>query len=195
VSGYGDEGLLTFDWKHFPYEDYDAYLWSEEGLFKPNSTERVPDIISVQFGMHTCWHGHPAGLYDHLKEVNQSFIDRHVSGIPRLMREIKQAINRRPSFNTTVIIVTSGATMWKNGEAMDGCIDRINRVAVDAAHEQGFAVLERGEIERRLMYKSLYSSNPAILPEIHLTQPAQNIIATCLLHLLNCLFSYSTVSS
>lgn len=42
ISGYGDEGLLTFDWKHFPYEDYDDFLWGERGLFKPNSTERIP---------------------------------------------------------------------------------------------------------------------------------------------------------
>lgn len=141
--------------------------------------------------MHTCWHTHPAGLYaDHLKEVNQSMVSRHVSDIPRLMKDIKRAVNRRPSANTTVIIVTSGFTLYKNGESMDGCIERINRMAAEAAHEQGFAVLERGEIERRLMFKSLYSSNPALLPDIHLSQPAQNIIATCLLQLLNCLSSH-----
>ena len=27
VSGYQDEGLLTYDWKHFTYEDYDEWLF------------------------------------------------------------------------------------------------------------------------------------------------------------------------
>jgi hypothetical protein len=58
VSGYGDGGILTFDWKHFPYEDYDDYLWgnsptNSNGLwitgFDGEGTRR-PDILTIQTG-------------------------------------------------------------------------------------------------------------------------------------------------
>jgi hypothetical protein len=31
LSGYGPRGKITFDWKHFPYEDYDAWLYGDTG--------------------------------------------------------------------------------------------------------------------------------------------------------------------
>ncbi len=65
----------------------------------------------------------------------------------------------------------------------------MNRAAANAAHKQGFAVLERGEIERRFMFKSLETDRPYLTPEMHLAQPVQNIIATCLLNILTCLSS------
>jgi len=33
ISGFGNKGILTFDWKHFPYEDYDDWLWGDDGPF------------------------------------------------------------------------------------------------------------------------------------------------------------------
>lgn len=30
VSGFGSQGLLSFDWKHFPFEDYDSWFWGNE---------------------------------------------------------------------------------------------------------------------------------------------------------------------
>lgn len=59
VSGYGDKGLLTFDWKHFPFEDYDEYLFgSGDGLTSPGAwvtglpgePTRRPDILTIQSG-------------------------------------------------------------------------------------------------------------------------------------------------
>jgi hypothetical protein len=32
VSGFGSQGLLSFDWKHFPFEDYDSWFWGNEVL-------------------------------------------------------------------------------------------------------------------------------------------------------------------
>lgn len=188
VSGYGDEGLLTFDWKHFPYEDYDDYLWGKDGLWKDNSTERVPDILTVQFGLHSCWHAHPEGLYSHhLPSANKSMLLKHTEDVSKLFKAIDNAIKRRLQPAPLVIVLTSGWTYIPDGSNVDECIQRMNRVAATAAHAHGFAVLERGEIERRLMLKSLQSDSPIINPEIHLAQPAQNIIATCLLRMLNCL--------
>ena len=77
--------------------------------------------------------------------------------------------------------------MAQDGTTIDDCIARFNRASTDAAHNHRFAVLDRGEIERRLMFKSMYADQPNLLPDMHLAQPAQNIIATSLLHMITCL--------
>eukprot|EP01035_Chromulina_nebulosa_P019649 gene19649-25563_t len=146
VSGYGDEGLLTFDWKHFPYEDYDDYLFGNEGIFRNDTNIRIPDVLTIQFGLHTCFHAHP-----------------------------------------------EGASFIHNASNIEECIVTMNRITSDLAHDFGFAVLDRGEIERRLMYKSIHSKRPFLTPDTHLSPPAQNIIATCLLKLIDCLNSTKTL--
>lgn len=202
VSGFGEGGLLSFDWKHFPYEDYDEWLWSDEGPWIKGfhgEGNRRPDVLTVQFGMHSCWHASPQGLYSKdLTVMNTTMLEDHLAGVHKLMAAIRRAVDhpgpplkegendrRKP---VTVVIVTSGSSgMGENGTSIDDCILRFNRVAERAAHDQGFAVLERGEIERRLMYKSVYSESPILAPDMHLPQPGQNIIATCLTHLFTCL--------
>jgi len=190
VSGYGDEGLLTFDWKHFPYEDYDDFVWGEAGPWNSKQSERRPDILTIQTGMHSCWHAHPEGEFSaHLHEVNNSMIDSHAASLDKLMKAVRVAVDRPTNGTapTTVIVLTSGAVGMQNkGDSINNCILKYNRIAAAAAHAQGFAVLERGEIERRLLFKSIQSKGPFEF-DTHLTQPAQNIIATCLLSLMTCL--------
>ena len=54
--------------------------------------------------------------------------------------------------------------------------------------KQGFAVLEREEIERRLLFKGEhYIPTRNMKPNLHLESPAPNIIATALLTLISCL--------
>lgn len=202
VSGYGDKGVLSFDWKHFPYEDYDEYLWGTEGPWIkgfPGEGIRRPDVLTVQMGMHSCWHSNPEGLYSkHLHEVNTSMVEDHLNGIPKLMQSIRNAIDRDVTAASTVegaqqtrpmvIVVTSGsAGMELAGVSIDGCVQRFNRAATKAAHEYGFAVLDRGEIEHRLMHNSVWADKPILKADMHLPQPGQNLVATCLLHLMTCL--------
>ena len=195
VSGYGDEGLLTFDWKHFPYEDYDDYVWGESGPWSSKQSTRRPDILTIQTGMHSCWHAHPEGEFSaHLKETNTTLIETHAIAIHKLMKAVRSAIDRptNASTPTLVVISTSGAVGLLNkaeqykADGINNCILRFNRIVAEAAHAHGFAVLERGEIERRLLYKSIQFRGPFEI-ETHLAQPAQNIIATCLLSMFNCL--------
>jgi hypothetical protein len=47
--------------------------------------------------------------------------------------------------------------------------------------------LDRGEIERRLMHKSMHADSPNLTPDMHLAPPTQNIVATSLLKMLSCL--------
>lgn len=71
---------------------------------------------------------------------------------------------------------------------IDACSWRFNRLLAKAAHTQGFVVLEREEIERRLQFKSEH--NPvfkSMKPGLHLENPSPQIIATSLLSLISCL--------
>lgn len=44
LSGYGPNGKLTYDWKHFPYEDYDEWLFSNEGMWGNNRTKSTDNL-------------------------------------------------------------------------------------------------------------------------------------------------------
>jgi hypothetical protein len=143
--------------------------------------------------MHTCWHTHPQGLYStELSDVNYTMIDLHLADLTKLMQNVRNAIDISNTITggngtRTVVILTSGVTYAENASQIDECIMRFNRVVETEAHKYGFAVLERGEIERRLLFKSLYSKKPYLTPVMHLPQPAQNLIATCLLSMFSCL--------
>ena len=116
-------------------------------------------------------------------------INKHLKDIPILMEAIRHAIYYSKSNNSNPIVIfsTSGSTGVENSALMDECILKFNRAVSDYAHAYGFFVLERGEIERRIIYKSIQNDVPYIKLDMHLPQPAQNIIATCLLKLIDCL--------
>ena len=44
LSGYGKQGKLTYDWKHFPWEDYDQWLFSNQGMWGNNNTESLKNL-------------------------------------------------------------------------------------------------------------------------------------------------------
>eukprot|EP00428_Durinskia_dybowskii_P070363 CAMPEP_0170414504 /NCGR_PEP_ID=MMETSP0117_2-20130122/32102_1 /TAXON_ID=400756 /ORGANISM="Durinskia baltica, Strain CSIRO CS-38" /LENGTH=176 /DNA_ID=CAMNT_0010672395 /DNA_START=159 /DNA_END=689 /DNA_ORIENTATION=- len=140
-------------------------------------------------------------------------IQAHLDAIPKLMKAIRLAIDRDVKLapdnkqaatgaagaaeeaaatakqtRVRVIVLTSGSTgMEVGGVSIDTCIQRFNRASTIAAHKYGFAVLDRGEIEHRLMAKSTLSPQPILNSDMHLPQPGQNLIATTLLHLMTCL--------
>ncbi len=61
------------------------------------------------------------------------------------------------------------------------------------AHRQGFSVLEREEIERRLLFKSEnYEKTASMKNMLHLNNPAPQIVGTSLLGLISCLSIDST---
>lgn len=222
VAGYGEQGLLTFDWKHFPYEDYDEYLFNLSGPWQagfPGEEERRPDLFTVQFGLHTCTHANPEGPHSHhLHTPNHTMMAQHLTQIEPLVASIRKAIdfpvaveedNNSSSSSTTqpkntkkrnkthVIFLTSGMSgQGSKGILTDACIQTMNSKLSEVAHRYGFAVLERGEIERRLMFRSSFSANPLLpIGDSHLIQPAQNIIATSLLHLYSCLDHFNVSQS
>eukprot|EP01039_Chlorochromonas_danica_P004119 gene4119-4513_t len=200
LSGYGEKGILTYDWKHFPFEDYDEYLWGSKGPWMTGFPDQQsilnkPDLLVIQIGLHTCLHASIEGPYrpSHMTSFNTSMYEKHTKDIWKLMESIRHVIDETSHLHhTTVIILTSGEVgIEDHSMEMNACIHKMNRITVNAARAYGFAILDRGEIEHRLVYKSFQSPYRNIIPnDIHLPQPGQNIIATSLLYLYTCLESH-----
>jgi hypothetical protein len=182
--GFGSDGRITYDWKHFTYEDYDEWIFGPTGNWSSNKSIRRPDIVNIQVGLHTCYHAFANNGH------NETMMRAHENDIPRLMRNIKTAVERHPTdsgVNTMVIISTSGRPSNPDVR-VDKCTWRFNRMLVHEAHKHGFVVLEREEIERRLLFKSEhYQPTRTMKPQIHLENPSANIIGTSLLALISCL--------
>ena len=192
--GFGAEGKVTFDWKHFAYEDYDEWLFGvhgEMGKWSNDKNIRRPDILTFQIGLHTCFHAvHPT-------EVNQSMITRHEQDIPILMKAVKTAIERHTADSgvNTVVIVSTAGRVGNPDPRFDQCSWRYNRILTHEAHKHGFVVLEREEIERRLLFKSEhYAATKTMKVALHLEAPAAQIIGTALLALISCLRKNETSS-
>jgi hypothetical protein len=88
LSGYGKNGIVTFDWKHFPWEDYDEWLFGPDGHWGTDTSKRRPDILTFQVGLHTCFHAYNNG------NMNETMIENHTNDLPILMKKIREAIER-----------------------------------------------------------------------------------------------------
>jgi hypothetical protein len=176
------------------------WLFGDQGPWVrgfPGEGKRRPDVLTLQMGLHSCWHAHA----DHLSTPNMSMVEQHLKDAVVLMRRVRSVVDGESQATpiagestgrTTVIVVTAGSVGGimhgtRDAVTIDACVQRFNRVVEKAAHEVGFAVLERGEIEHRLMYKSQFATSPTLKNEMHLPQPAQNLVSTCLLSLVSCL--------
>lgn len=184
LSGFGQTGKITFDWKHFPFEDYDQWLFGTEGTWQANATAgSYPDILVIHVGLHTCVHAWKS------TGMNYSMIEKHTHDIVPMLQAVHSAIHRTPADlpRTTVIIQLPGRAGNSNING-DACSRSFNRILAAQAHRFGFAVLEREEIERRLLWKSeYYPDHRTIKPNLHLENPGPNIVGTSLLGLISCL--------
>ena len=139
---WGDNGLLTYDWKHFPWEDYDEFLWGKAGPFSASVEMRHPDFVFISVGLHTCYHAY------FKKPFNEDLISSHKYDIYKLLRGIQTRLKGHRIKKPTVVFITGGrlynlfnkdATMQTK---VDECILRFNRDVSRAVHEFGFIVLE-----------------------------------------------------
>lgn len=116
-------------------------------------------------------------------------VDAHERDLPVLMNAVKLAINRPPpNLPRTLVIFQLPGRAGGSDARQDHCSRHYNRMLARAAHEEGFVVLEREEIERRLLFKSeFYKDHRSMKPSLHLESPGPNIVATSLLGLVSCL--------
>eukprot|EP00981_Chlorochromonas_danica_P007844 scaffold1884_cov343-Ochromonas_danica.AAC.61 len=181
--GNNEPSTLLCDRKHFTYEDYDEWLFGEDGLWKANSTVgSYPDILVIHVGLHTCVHARTYGL-------NLTMVSKHLGEIGRLMEAVQRALDRLPEDvpRTTVIFQLPGRA-GNSDPWGDSCSRIFNRLLSYQSHQFGFAVFEREEIERRLLTRSeFYIDHRTIKNSLHLDNPGPNIVGTSLLGLISCL--------
>jgi hypothetical protein len=170
--------------KHFPYEDYDEWLFGGTGLW--NGRDRHPEILVIETGLHTCVHAWRSSTLQ-----NVTMIAQHKRDLKTLMKAVRTAVDRTPAHmpRTTVIVELAGR-FGGTDPVVDRCSRTMNRVAAYEGHLQGFAVYEREEVERRLLFKSEHLQDVGaayIKPKMHLDSPAANIAGTALIALIGCL--------
>lgn len=184
LSGFGPEGKITFDWKHFPYEDYDEWLFGEQGLWQWNaSASNFPHVLVIHVGLHTCIHANNA------HPTNESMILQHERDIATMMVAVHKAVHRTPSdHHRTEVIIQLPGRAGNSDAKLDRCSREFNRLLAHEAHKMGFSVFEREEIERRALFKSeFYTEKRTLKPLLHLENPGPNIVGTSLLGLITCL--------
>jgi hypothetical protein len=141
-------------------------------------------VLILETGLHTCVHAWRSATMQ-----NTSMIAQHKRDLKTLMKAVRTAVDRVPSHlpRTTVIVELAGRFGGPD-PVVDRCSRTLNRVAAYEGHLQGFAVYEREEIERRLLFKSEHLKDVQyIKPQMHLESPAANIAGTALIALIGCL--------
>ena len=143
--------------KHFPFEDYDQWLFGPQGLWHNDSTVARPDVLIVQTGLHSCAHAIPSTS----SEIDQNMLLKHEKQIGRLIKMIGRATNRPridgpdgSSKPPTMVILSLAPRAHTGDTRSDQCTWSFNRKLAMQAHGAGIPVLEREEIEHRLLFKS-----------------------------------------
>lgn len=212
--GFGAAGKITYDWlvqftrplqyyekskefyiivyrKHSPYDEYDQYLFGPEGLWPASSTTDSsvtvpahPDIFVIQAGHSTCLHSNDPDKAKTELHLDDATVQQHTQDVHKLFQALHSAVTR-PHMRTKVIVSTTPRVLTGNPKA-DRCVYKLNRIIAREAHRSGFVVLEREEMEHRIMFKSEASED--LKEVIDIAEPPTNhIIATSLLSLISCL--------
>jgi len=176
--------------KHLPFDEYDQWLFGKEGPWSASSTtgksssDRYPDVLVIEVGHSVCTHPTDPAAEPNLDK------DKLIEHLTSLFDGVKGAILRpavsvEPAQRTTVILSTAPRVTGAN-HATDRCVYKLNRILAREAHRHGFVVLEREEIEHRLMFKQEASEDLKELipmPE----PPTHHVLATSLLSMISCL--------
>jgi hypothetical protein len=188
--GYGPTGNLTYSWKHLAMEDYDEWLFSDKGIWAPDAT-RYPDMMYIQLGLHSCSHGAFDLKTNDPKPFDPAFSADDVTRVPLFFSTLNDAFQRRGlNVTTQVIIGTSGrhGTSSQHAPQVDRCVSETNRVIEREAHKYGFIVLDREEIERRLLSKTEFVPGATRMKsQTHLDPPGPQIVSTSLLTMMACI--------
>jgi hypothetical protein len=88
-------------------EDYDTWLFGEQGTWSADSSVRRPDILVLEVGQHSC-----LSAYDKQKNsIEEVMIKRHRDDLKPLFKSIRTAVDRHNTLagtKTMVIISTAG---------------------------------------------------------------------------------------
>jgi hypothetical protein len=86
-----------------------------------------------------------------------------------------------------VVISLASRAFIENSSSSDYCTWRLNRLIAYEAHVKGFIVLEREEIETRLLFRTERNPEAEKTVKSLLSFPGSQIVASSFISLLNCL--------
>jgi hypothetical protein len=150
-------------------------------LYSQSSSDshKPPDILVLQLGHITCVLPYNGTLAD-----GHVFVQNTEENVKTFFKQLKEFLPTTGANTTVVISLTSRAFLdWGS----DHCTWRLNRIIAYEAHKYGFIVLEREEIETRLLSRHEKAPEPIKSPKALLAFPGVQIVAASLITLLNCL--------
>lgn len=195
-SGILGEGEIIFERQDYLLEKLEAaflYNHSRMGINHPAKVQkRRPDILVLQVGRLSCHDAFASGSNgnrgptDQEKEQPRNS-ENMIHSFMKAVKDIVTANRATNDANTTVIVSLASRNHLDNMDS-SACTWHMNRIFAFGAHYQGFVVLEREELEYRLMFKSEHSPAPLMTVKAVLdTPPAPQILATSLLSIYACI--------
>lgn len=155
-------------------------------ISRARERHRRPDYLLVQMGYSACflaYNGTKANVDIIYKSENK--IDEMMQTLQQLVK-ITDTSNDGIMNNMTVIISLPGRSLIGDSRS-EQCTWHMNRVIAYSAHKHGFGVLEREEIEYRLLFKSEHSPHPMLKVKPTLEIFAPQLIAASTLAMLACI--------
>lgn len=153
-----------------------------QNLFSSSSETKKPDVLIIQVGHQAC---HLPYLEESKNtEYDKTYTSKAETNIKTFFTSLKELIDKSKS--TKVIISLPSRSLLGNSDS-DYCTWRLNRIIAYEAHVKGFIVLEKEEIETRLLFRTERAIDPVKTMKSLISFPGSQIIAASLIHLLNCL--------
>lgn len=190
------EGEIIFERQDYLLERLEAewlYNHSTLGIGSAIHKQR-PDILVLQLGRLSCFDAHNSSDPTEKQKLQPKTSENMIHTFMTAVKDVVTANRAKNDLNTTVILSLAGRNHLDNHDS-NVCTWHMNRIFSFGAHYQGFPVLEREELEFRLLFKSEHSPHPFIKPKSLMnTPPAPQIIATSLLTIYSCMKANITFS-
>lgn len=151
-----------------------------------------PDILVGQFGFAAC--NEP---YNNTKHT-EAMISKAERNIPPLLNSFVISTSQYSNVSTysgktnSRNIVSLASRSIFSDHRSEVCTWKLNRMLAYEAHAHNVVVLEREEIEHRLLFRSEQTENPLVRSSYLLETPAPQIVTASLLSILTCIENNST---
>lgn len=192
------EGEIIFERQDYLLERLESawlYNHSTLGILHDMARQRLrPDILVIQLGRLSCFDAFNSTSPTDAQSRQPKQSENMIHTFMKAIKDVVTANRAKSDHNTTVIISLASRNHLDNMQS-NICTWHMNRLFAYGAHFQGFVVLEREELEQRLLFKSEHSPHPFVKPRAVLdTPPVPQILATSLLSIYDCIKANITFS-
>lgn len=195
TAGFGPLGKISLEIQDTLLEFQTPSVLTNHPVLTSNETR--PNAVILQVGFMACYLPFNDSLH-----FQESLITDSEKKIQPLLTTIKQSILSshsaisKPNSNvqtTALVISLAGRSLLSNDKA-NYCTWKLNRMIAYEAHKLNIPVLEREEIEHRLLFRSEPLADTVVtLKEINKI-PGPQIVGASLISLLSCLETNITFS-